>query len=157
METRALLHRVERAHGGALLLGHGLGAVYRVPPPGNGVAPPGHPVSYVHNFYLFLLFKLGLVGTVLVIASLALFTTSPLLRLLRGAGTGSRPILAVALATWVGYAVWSAACPMILDFHVAPLLGLVVAAASRPAAGGQVGAEVRETDFRPPHEPHVLP
>ncbi len=127
------------------LIGRGLGATFVFTKPGRG--PSGervlvHEASYVHNFFLFLLYKLGLVGTVGALASLALFMAVPFTA--RRARTGceiERRFLAACSAAWVGYLVWAVASPEIIDFRVAPLLGLLVG-----CAAGAVGAVRSEND-----------
>jgi O-antigen ligase len=123
-ESRSLLARLRTSGWPSRLFGHGLGATFDA---GRGT---GDSTNYVHNFYLFLLFKLGLVGTVLVLAAFALWCRYLLVALLaRRAGTPARVRLAAALAAWLAYLLWSVSSPEILDFRIAPLWGLLLAAA----------------------------
>ena len=50
----------------------------------------------------------------------------------------TRSFLAAATSAWIGYSVWSVTSPEILDFSMAPLWGLLVAAAAE--AGARAGA-----------------
>lgn len=121
-ESKAILGRIRHASPGALLFGHGLGASFVHP-------GTGEPTNYVHDFYLFLLFKTGLVGTVLVLGALWAWLTFCWRAMRRAApGTPERSFLAASLAAWCGYLVWSVSSPEILDFRIAPLWGLLLAA-----------------------------
>ncbi|MCH9646981.1 MAG: hypothetical protein K0U98_02015 [Deltaproteobacteria bacterium] len=128
-ESRRLISTLRSSSFGQLLLGHGLGATFQV---------EDEEMNYIHNFYLFLLFKLGWVGTLLVAASLFLWLGA----LFRGIAdpraddiqaTGQRKTFperrfcAAALAAWLAYLLWSFSSPEILDFRLAPLWGLLLA------------------------------
>jgi peptidoglycan biosynthesis protein MviN/MurJ (putative lipid II flippase) len=102
-----------------------------------------HP-NYIHNFYVFLLFKLGLVGMAAVVSAIVLWIQSPLshLRTLPP-GSPDRVFLAAVVAAWVSYAIWSLASPEILDFRMAPLWGFLVGASGAVIAqsAGGTGAD----------------
>ena len=124
-----------------MLLGHGLGARYAMTPAGDAEGL----TNYVHNFYLFLLFKTGLAGLAAVLAALSLWLFGTWRRIRTSRGLPEESFLRAALAAWAAYLAWSVACPEILDFRVAPLWGLLVAATfsapssagrKRPVAGG---------------------
>jgi hypothetical protein len=123
----------------ARLLGHGLGARFDFTAAGydrQGQVVRFENPNYIHNFYVFLLFKLGIVGLVLVGAALLLWTLVPAKAALRfPAGDPRRIFLAASAAAWFGYSVWSLAAPEILDFRLAPLWGFLLATTSLPAAG----------------------
>jgi hypothetical protein len=112
------------------VFGHGLGATFAFDT--MGYDSRGHIVhfthpNFIHNFYVFLPFKLGAVGTLAVLAALVLFVWSAV----RGArdaapGTSARRFFAATAAAWITYIAWSAAAPQILDFQLAPYWGVVV-------------------------------
>jgi O-antigen ligase len=127
-ESQGLWDAVRSASLPERLLGHGLGATFLPrPAPGGAVAGAVEPVNYVHNFYLFLAFKLGVLGTLMVLCAVALFTAVPWRGSRRARDPSVRRFLAAATAIWVGYAVWNVACPQLLDFRMAPLWGLLIA------------------------------
>lgn len=139
-ETLRLLHLHLQSPLPSRLLGHGLGATF--PLPALGLDDEGRPITverpnYIHDFYAFLLYKLGVVGSVLVIAALILWTITPLVHLRHNPLSEQRAFLAAAVATWVGYAVWNIACPEFLDFRLAALWGLLVAAEARALRAAQ--------------------
>ena len=126
------------------LFGRGLGATapinsYGYDNRGNRVlfADP----NYIHNFYLFLLFKLGIAGTVLVVGALAALIVDAFRLARRSARGGVRSFAAAAFAAWSAYAVLSLTSPEILDFRVAPTWGLL--AASVALAAGDPSAKPR--------------
>jgi hypothetical protein len=130
-EMAALLAAIRAGSPAAWVFGHGLGATFALDT--IGYDNQGHIVrfdrpNYIHNFYLFLPFKLGALGTIEVLAALALFV----LAAVRGAlsqpiGSAERRFLGAAAAAWITYLAWSAAAPNILDFHMAPFWGVVAA------------------------------
>ncbi len=135
-ESRALWESFAGATLPAKLLGHGLGATFAfdtVAPDDAGVWRPRSRPNYIHNAYMFLLYKLGIVGTLLVLGAAATWLLRPWAQRRR------LPDGAAATAVWVTVLTWSVACPELIDFRVAPLLGLLVAAtAVRPNAPGGV-------------------
>lgn len=131
-ETRAIATAIWRSAWPLQFLGHGLGARYAIDTLGydsHGQVQRFANPNYIHNFYLFLPFKLGLVGTVEVLAALAIFVCVAA----KGArerpvGTADRLFFAGAAASWVTYILWSAAAPEILDFRMAAIWGMLAAA-----------------------------
>jgi len=130
------------------IFGHGLGAL--VPFDTYGFDNRGHwihysAVNFIHNFYLFSLYKLGLLGLIAVCGALLSWMLFLILLLRRGLAEPVRSFVLACLVAWLGFAVWSLAAPEILDFRLAPLWGLMigVAAASRtgrlPEAGDGEG------------------
>jgi hypothetical protein len=118
------------AGAGRLLAGHGLGAQFDFPnsswdADGQRVQLP--TASYIHNWYVFLGFKLGLAGVAALAGVLAIAGWSWSRALaLRGDPARGWPAAAAA-AVWVGLLVWSVSSPCILDFRLAPILGALVA------------------------------
>lgn len=142
-ESSEIIETLTEASWDERLFGHGLGATIRLDI--DGFDNRGHwihydDVNYVHNWYLFLLFKLGIVGSVLVLGALTGWIVWTVRRSCRAADPEARAFLAAAAATWIVYAVWSLTSPEILDFRMAPLWGWLlsvsVSRAARPANGG---------------------
>jgi hypothetical protein len=129
-EMTAVLAAIRAGSPANWVFGHGLGATFALDTMGynnRGEIVPFTQPNYIHNFYLFLPFKLGIIGTVEVLAALALCVWAAV----HGArsfppGASERRFLAAAAAAWVTYIAWSAAAPNILDFHMAPFWGVVV-------------------------------
>ncbi len=140
-ESRRLITDLQSSGFSQLLLGHGLGATVHV---------DGEEKNYIHNFYLFLLFKLGWIGTLLVAASLYLWLRA-LFRGIAGSRAHSnhsalqrntspeRRFCAAALAAWFAYLLWSFSSPEILDFRLAPLWGLLLAVTPHTDQPSEVG------------------
>jgi len=99
--------------------------------------------NYIHNFYLFLLYKLGIVGTLLVLSALVLWAGWTLRRALGTDDREARAFLAAAASAWIGYCVWSLTSPEILDFRMAPLWGLLIAATAERAGAARRGTMER--------------
>ncbi len=135
-ETLAVWRQIRAARVPTVLLGHGLGARYRFGAWGWSDTDERVFVdepNYIHNFYAFLLFKTGVVGTVAVLLALALWLVA-LGQVARTADAATGSCLAdAAFAALTAYLLWSLACPEILDFRVAPLWGLVIGAFTSPA------------------------
>ncbi len=131
-ESKAALDGFSRSSWPTRLFGHGLGARLELSAlgyNGRGDVVKFENPNYIHNFYLFLLFKLGIVGLAAVVTALLLWIVVPALAALRfPRGHPSRVLLAAVAAVWFGYAIWSLAAPEILDFRVAPLWGFLLAA-----------------------------
>lgn len=131
LELRAILSEWRRASLGRLLVGQGLGATFAFDnltwtPDGRQVRVP--EASYIHNFYLFLAFKLGLAG-VAALTGLLSIAWWVIGAVHRGGGRGSSVwIAAGAGAAWLAYLAWSVTSPEIYNFRVAPLWGAVLAA-----------------------------
>ena len=132
-ETRRLLELFGAADATAVLLGHGLGARYAfeiggVDDQGNLVAE--HHPNYIHNFYAFLLFKTGVLGTLAVVAALLLWTVAAVSQVRHAPDSRARLYGSAIGAALLAYALWSIACPEILDFRFAPLWGFALAGLS---------------------------
>ncbi len=115
------------------LFGRGLGATIRLDI--DGFDNRGHwihydDVNYIHNWYLFLLFKLGIVGSILVLGALVGWIAWIVRSFGRAADSKDRAFLVAAAAAWIVYAVWSLTSPEILDFRMAPLWGWLLAVTS---------------------------
>ena len=132
-ETQFLLEQVRDAGPAQKLFGAGLGARY------TRKLRDGQDAHYIHNFYAFLLYKTGIVGTVLVLAAMSLWIGFTFVAARRSRDPWRRAFLWAVFSAWIGYAVWSLACPEILNFRMAPLWGFVI------AVTGQTDREERET------------
>ncbi|MCD4750252.1 MAG: hypothetical protein K8R59_12850 [Thermoanaerobaculales bacterium] len=113
------------------LFGHGLGAtvhldVFGYDNRGNWVYFGDE--NYLHNWYLFLVFKLGILGAFLVLGAVASWLTFTIGKLRSAHLMSDRAFPAAATAAWVAYLIWSMTSPEILDFRVAPLWGWLLAA-----------------------------
>jgi len=139
-EARAVMRALREGSAAELLLGRGLGATYRVDTVAfddRGAVVPFGEVNFLHNYYLFLLLKLGLAGAAAHLAALVLWTVAAV----RGAlaaprGGFDRPFAAGAAAIWVSYAVMGIAAPHLATFRLAPIFGLLAAALAHAAPGG---------------------
>ena len=134
-EATAVIDAIGAESWARRLVGAGLGATVALDTVGynnwGSVVRYGR-TNYIHNFYLFLAYKLGLFGTVLVLAALAGFVAAAVRDGSRFAGgSPQRLFLAAVAAGWVAYAFMSVAAPEILDFRLAPLWGLLAAVAAR--------------------------
>lgn len=133
-ESRELVRLFAGASWPRRIFGHGLGATYQLEVMGRdaqGKPTPNTRPNYIHNFYLFLLFKLGLVGAALVLTALGLWILAAMSAVRRLTPGFQRSFAAAAAAAFVAYSIWSVASPQILDFRMAPLWGLLLAALSR--------------------------
>ena len=130
-ETRAIASEIRRAAWPVWVLGRGLGARYAIDTLGydsRGQVQRFNSPNYIHNFYLFLPFKLGLVGTVEVLAALGIWVWVAVVGAqARPVGTADRRFFAAAAASWITYILWSAAAPEILDFRMAAIWGMLAA------------------------------
>lgn len=113
-ESRRLLELWRESSWTRRLLGHGLGAEFTL---------DGERLHYVHNFYLFALYKLGLLGSLLALGGGALWTASALLA--SRCRSAASAFAAAAAAAWLAYWLWSVSSPEILNFRLAPLWGLL--------------------------------
>jgi hypothetical protein len=113
------------------VFGRGLGYAYLSTVIGldrEGAASAWHPTNYVHNFYLFLPVKLGIVGGAGVLGALVLWVAWTV-RAARGCRREpQRTFLIAASAVWIAAAAWNLACPEFIDFRLAALWGLLIAA-----------------------------
>jgi hypothetical protein len=128
-ESKILARLFTSGSWGAKLFGRGLGAVHHL----GAIAVPDfgtEDTNYIHNFYFFLLVKLGLVGAALAGWALFLWLTWTW-RACRAAAPGAgRAFLAAGTAAWIAYLVWSVASPQLADFRMVPFLGLLLAASA---------------------------
>ncbi len=130
-EARAISQEIRHSGWPLRILGHGLGATYSIDTlgyDGRGRVQRFNRPNYIHNFYLFLPFKLGLLGSVEVLVALGLFVW------VAAEGARGRPacapdrhFFAAAAASWITYILWSAAAPEILDFRLAAIWGMLAA------------------------------
>ena len=141
-ESRTVLGLFGEAPLGTKLSGRGLGATFRVPDHA-AVAPAvdesAGEQNYIHNYYVFLVWKLGLLGTALVLFALGSWVVTTR-RWLAARPIGvERRFLAAAVAGWAAYLILSLSSPEILDFRIAPLWGFLLAAthACRPREPGE--------------------
>jgi hypothetical protein len=139
-EASRLLEAIGSGSWHEWLVGRGLGATIHLGV--HGFDDRGNRVwygdtNYLHNFYLFLVYKLGLVGTVLVLLALGLWIAWTLRQALAEQDPRRRGFLAAAATAWLAYCVWSLTSPEILDFRMAPLWGLLLAA----SVGGRTASD----------------
>jgi hypothetical protein len=130
-EARELSRRLRRAPLLRQLFGHGLGATFRLPdtePAAKRTGPRGSPQNYIHNYYLFLLFKLGWLGTALMLSALGLWSWHTFRCAWKAAPGPRREFLAAASVSWVAYLLLGLSMPTFLDFRLTPIWGLLLAA-----------------------------
>jgi O-antigen ligase len=153
-EAHAVLSAMRSGSWSSWLFGHGLGATFDLNTLGydnRGNIVRYDRTNYIHNFYLFLVFKLGLLGALEVVAGLALFVVVAA----RGASTWpswhpERCFFAAAAASWITYMAWSVAAPEILDFRFAPFWGILVAVTATELRAGPGSTRVtRDPAGRP--------
>ena len=137
-ETARLIELFRGAPLSAKVVGHGLGARF------DFKSRWGDRPNYIHNFYAFLLYKTGIIGTVLVLAAMSLWIGFTFVAARRARDPWRRAFLWAVFSAWIGYAVWSLACPEILDFRMAPLWGFVI------AVTGHTDREEREAQAAAP-------
>lgn len=130
-EMRAIAAELRRSGVALLIFGHGLGATFPINTLGydsRGQIRQFNQPNYIHNFFFFLPFKLGAVGTAAVLGALAIWVLAAVAGArLHAAGGADRHFFAAAAASWITYTVWSAAAPEILDFRMAAIWGMVAA------------------------------
>ncbi len=116
--------------------GHGLGAIVEFPNSswdsgGRRILAP--TTSYLHNFYVFLGFKLGF-GGIVALAGLLMIAGWTWRAARRARDEGGSPMLAAAAACWCAYLAWSTTSPEIINAHTATLLGALLASSLSDAA-----------------------
>lgn len=127
---------IEELGGGSWVdrfFGRGLGATIRLDIEGfdnRGNWIYYDEVNYIHNWYLFLLYKLGIVGLILVLGALIGWIVWTVRSIGRADDPEGRAFLVAAAGAWIAYSVWSLTSPEILDFRMAPLWGWLLAVAS---------------------------
>jgi hypothetical protein len=135
-ETRAVFAAIKQVSWPWWLVGQGLGATFAFDTVGydnQGRIVHYDRPNYIHNFYLFLLFKLGAVGTLAVVTALAMWVWAAVgSARAQPPGAPDRWFFAAAAAAWVTYIAWSVAAPEILDFRLAPIWGLLAATCAPP-------------------------
>jgi hypothetical protein len=137
-EARAVIQEMRSSSRLELAFGHGLGAVLSLSEgygrdPVTGAPTITRDTNYLHNFYLFLIFKLGVIGSIAVLGSVALLGLH--LAFLVGASSGElKSFAGVMLVVWLMYLTWAAVAPEIIDFRIAPLLGLCSGVVCRTAS-----------------------
>lgn len=137
LEARSLLHHFTAATWPLRLAGHGLGATYELEA-GATTGPrieqltgrlDAARLNYIHNFYAFLLYKLGVVGSLLVATALTLWIGRAS-QLCQRPQTGD-PLLdlvpTATLSILAAYLIWGLSSPELINFRIAPLLGLLLA------------------------------
>ncbi len=127
-ESRWLWREFRRGPFVQKMVGRGLGAR-------TGFRAQGHDAlgrqveivepSYIHNFYGFLLYKLGLLGGALVLLAIACWMTWAVRELGIARRSPNVHPLVVFLACWAAYLAWSVVSPEIIDYRVAPILGFL--------------------------------
>jgi len=128
-ESGYLLGRFAQAPLAVQLFGHGLGATFSLPartatdPPG---LQPTEDLNYIHNFYVFLLYKLGVAGALLVLLAIGVWAWKLVATARRLPAGVSRGLVVALAASWIAYCIWSVTSPEILDFRIAPLWGLLL-------------------------------
>jgi hypothetical protein len=132
-ETQTVWSRLVDAPLAYQLLGHGLGATFEYRfgsfKDTQRTRESSHQ-NYIHNHYMYLLFKVGVVGAVLIIGATGYFLWS-LWSTVRAHPPGrTRGRVAAVTAAWIGYLVWGIVAPELADFRIAPLWGLAIAAAA---------------------------
>lgn len=136
-ETQAVFETWRDAGWQRRLSGFGLGATFAFDNPSwddEGQRVRASEASYIHNFYVFLFFKLGLFG-LLALGGLLAITAWTVHRSRRTRAWAP----AAAAAAWVAYLLWSVSSPEILDFRLAPLWGVLVAISARGAEDRAAG------------------
>lgn len=138
-----------------ILTGHGLGAVFSFTNSAwdsKGQRTTLPTASYIHNYYVFLGFKLGVAGIVALLGLISIGQSLFLQRVHPDATADERWLAPAVAAALVGYSVWSITSPELLDFRVAPVLGAAIAACfslvARPsgkAAGKQTAPGTART------------
>jgi len=130
LELRSVLSAWRQASVPRLLAGQGLGARFAFDNytwTREGRQVKTQKASYIHNFYLFLAFKLGVAG-IAALAGLVLITSWLFsVSIPATSGRGGRWFVVAAAAAWVAYLAWSVTSPEIYDFRLAPLWGALFA------------------------------
>jgi hypothetical protein len=139
-ELGAIMGRWRDGGLGRVAIGYGLGARFTFLNAGWSAAGQRTlepEASYIHDFFVFLAFKLGLAG-IAALGGLLLVAVWTAASAWAGRGRPAESwVLASGAAVWAAYLLWGVSSPEVIDFRVAPLLGALVAACvgcSRPAA-----------------------
>ncbi|MFI5166986.1 MAG: hypothetical protein ACHQQS_10225 [Thermoanaerobaculales bacterium] len=144
-ESRAVHAVWSRTGLGRHVAGLGLGATFAFPNASldsKGCRVVLSQASYIHDYYLFLLFKLGLAGAIALVGlTLIVAWTARSAFTLRGRHEGQW-LLGGATTAWLAYLVWSVTSPEIYDFRMAPIWGALVAACCREVETGNAVANL---------------
>jgi hypothetical protein len=130
-ETNALLHLFSAATPSAKTFGRGPGFAFVSKDVGlddEGNLAPRSATNYIHNFYLFLLLKLGLFGAAVLLVLLALWIGWTVQETRASRREPQKTFLTAASAVWSAAVIWNLVCPEFIDFRMAPLWGLLIAA-----------------------------
>lgn len=148
-EWQAIRARWGEAGPARLAVGQGLGATFNFrngsfDEQGRRVMLP--IASYIHDYYVFLAFKLGLAGLA-ALAGIGLLVGWTLVRAVQQRAVSNADWLApAAAAVWLAYLVWGLTSPEILDFRVAPVLGALLAATLRHQSGNPAAPALSRPD-----------
>ncbi len=141
LESRTLWQLFRGGNLTEQLGGRGLGAVFSLPAEEAArLGVSAAPRNYVHNFYLFLPVKLGLLGALAVLAALAVLVAGLTRATLASPRGADRRFLAAGAAALGGYVVLSVSSPELLNFRVTPLLGLLLGVAGTAQGEPEPGA-----------------
>ncbi len=135
-ESRRAIEEIWSGSWTEILTGHGLGATLHLDVDGfdnRGNWIHYDEVNYLHNWYLFLLFKLGIAGAILVLGAIAAWILWTMRQIGRATDPDARAFLTAAATAWIVYAVWSLTSPEILDFRMAPLWGWLLSTSALKA------------------------
>jgi len=129
-ESQKIIEVLGGVSAGEFIFGQGLGATILLDT--DGFDNRGHwihydRVNYIHNWYLFLLYKLGLTGLMLILGALSAWIVWTFRQIKRSENPSVQTFLIAAATSWMVYAVWSLTSPEILDFRMAPLWGWLLA------------------------------
>ena len=147
LESEALLNHFASSSAVEKVVGHGLGARFVLRTlmwDSFGRRVWVEAPNYIHNFYAFLLYKTGLLGSAATLAALMLWMLA--LRRMRMATTDreERALWVAAVPALAAYAVWSLVCPELLNFRMAPIWGFLLGccgAANAATEGVSIPAE----------------
>ncbi|HYB24917.1 MAG TPA: hypothetical protein VED41_14030 [Solirubrobacteraceae bacterium] len=134
-ETAAVLRQFRSSRWFEMAFGLGLGARIHL----GAFAVPyfdSESASYLHDFYLFALIKLGVIGLALVVGVLVGWTRWAWRAARTSAPGRERSFMAAVAGVWIGSAVWSVMTPTLISVPVTPLLGLLLAASAKLAQPG---------------------
>lgn len=131
-ENHALISRFAAAPLVSKLLGHGLGSTFGAGPGGAArlAEAANGEQNYIHNFYLFLLFKLGIAGTLAVLSALGIWIFTIGRTCWREEDCKQRAFLAASTSAWIAYSVLGLTSPELINFRFAPIFGVLLAASA---------------------------
>lgn len=138
-----------------VLTGHGLGALFAFPSyrlVGEGERVPIAETNYIHNFYLFLAYKLGLAGGLALIGLGWIAIWSWRVGRADGLAAAARALPRAVAAAWAAFGLWGLSSPELVNFRVAPLWGLLIAACWSSIADAETAGDARRGARRAPPE-----